>query len=290
MRSDSRGSPRRSLARTSGMLAAGCSDLRQRDAEANFVQLGRAALQVGPPDAEFALTVVEDRCARNVWSSDRSAAKLDAVQFGAHRGPSTDAAGGTGWESAPMGELIGTRACPELTAAAGKTGCGSMLSVSLAFYAPMLVLPRRGRRASFGSLTFYAARPDAFSQDVIDTVLSETGHVAFGLMAKARVEAAERSKQDIVDELREALESQSVVGRAQGILMERYQISAPGAFALLQGVSSAHDRKVRDLADEVVGTTEGGQIVSDVFEREDLRSAYAWLSQMGVTLQDQLGG
>ncbi|MFC7485311.1 ANTAR domain-containing protein [Knoellia sp. CPCC 206453] len=271
-------------------MTAEFSDVRHRDAEASFVELGRLALQVGPAAARIALTVVEDRCARNVWSSDRSAAQLDAVQFGAHSGPSTDAAAGTAWVAAPLGDLIATRACPELTAAADQLGVGSVLSVGLAFYAPMLVLPRRGHRASSGSLTLYASRPDAFTQRVIDIVLSETSHFAFGLMAKARVEAAERSKQDVVEELRAALESQSVIGRAQGILMERYQISAAGAFALLQGASNGHGRTVRGLAEEVVGSTEGGQIVSDVLEREDLGSAYAWLSQLGVTFQVQAGG
>ncbi|MEO7268594.1 MAG: ANTAR domain-containing protein [Knoellia sp.] len=254
-------------------------------AEAAFVEVGRVAQQVGPIDATAALTVVDEHGARNVWSSDRSAARLDAVQYRAHGGPSPKAAAGSSWESVPIGDLVGARACPALTVEAGQDGVGSLLAVSLAFYAPMLVLPRHGQRASYGSLTLYAAGPDAFSRAVIDTVLAVTGNVALALMAKARIEVVERSRQDLAEQLYEGLESRLVIGRAQGVLMERYQVSPAQAYALLYRASLSSDRMVLDLAEEVVGSTDGGVIRSSVFEREDLRSAHSRLMAMGITLQ-----
>jgi len=255
------------------------------DAEAAFVELGRVAQQVGPVGATVALTVVDDHGARNVWSSSRSAAKLDAAQYRARYGPSLEVAAGSSWESVLIDDLVGARACPALTYEAGQGGVGSLLCVSLAFYAPMLVLPRRGQRASLGSLTVYAPRPEAFTRAVIDSVLAVTGHVALALMAKARLEVAERSREDLAGQLRERLESRLVIARAQGILMERYQLSAPHAHALLSRASLSCDRMLLDLAEEVVDSAEGGLVVSRVFEREDLRGAYSRLLEMGVTQQ-----
>lgn len=54
--------------------------------------------------------------------------------------------------------------------------------------------------------------------------------------------------------LRRALETRSAVSRAQGVLMERYGLPAPRAMALLRRTSQRSGRRIRDLADELVGT------------------------------------
>jgi transcriptional regulator with GAF, ATPase, and Fis domain len=52
----------------------------------------------------------------------------------------------------------------------------------------------------------------------------------------------------------EAIDSRHQIGQAQGILMERYNLTADQAFAVLRRYSQEHNRKLRDVADQVVST------------------------------------
>ena len=57
-----------------------------------------------------------------------------------------------------------------------------------------------------------------------------------------------------IDELREALVSNRVIGAAVGIIMERYDLDLDAALRFLKRVSSQHNRKLRELATELVET------------------------------------
>jgi AmiR/NasT family two-component response regulator len=60
----------------------------------------------------------------------------------------------------------------------------------------------------------------------------------------------------IVEQLRAGLESRTVIGQAQGILMERERITAEAAFAILRTASQNTNVKLRDIAVRVVDTGE----------------------------------
>jgi AmiR/NasT family two-component response regulator len=49
-----------------------------------------------------------------------------------------------------------------------------------------------------------------------------------------------------------ALERRTVIGQATGMLMERYGLTSDAAFATLLRVSQDNNRKVHDLAEELV--------------------------------------
>ena len=55
--------------------------------------------------------------------------------------------------------------------------------------------------------------------------------------------------------LRAALTSRAVIDQAKGILMHRFHLDPPAAFALLKRLSQDHNVKVRDLAGALVATT-----------------------------------
>jgi AmiR/NasT family two-component response regulator len=57
-----------------------------------------------------------------------------------------------------------------------------------------------------------------------------------------------------VETLQEALETRTVIGQAQGILMERLGLSAEEAFGYLRRRSNTDNVKLRDLAAEIVRT------------------------------------
>ena len=59
---------------------------------------------------------------------------------------------------------------------------------------------------------------------------------------------------DRIRQLEEALETRTVIGRAQGILMERYEIGADAAFEALKRISSQTNLPVREVARSLVDT------------------------------------
>ena len=60
------------------------------------------------------------------------------------------------------------------------------------------------------------------------------------------------------DQMVSGLATRDLIGQAKGILMERYQVDSQRAFALLVRTSQHTNRKLRDIADELVTT---GQLV-----------------------------
>ncbi|MFC7496417.1 MULTISPECIES: ANTAR domain-containing protein [unclassified Nocardioides] len=57
-----------------------------------------------------------------------------------------------------------------------------------------------------------------------------------------------------IHELEAALETRATIARAQGILMERYEVDADAAFAALQRISSQSNLPVREIARYLVET------------------------------------
>lgn len=102
-------------------------------------------------------------------------------------------------------------------------------------------LHSRGRR--IGALNLYGAQEASFSRE--DVVLAELfarqGALALGY---ARSEEG----------LREALETRTVIGQAQGLLMERFQIDGDRAFAALRRFSQQNNIKLKILCRQLVET------------------------------------
>lgn len=94
---------------------------------------------------------------------------------------------------------------------------------------------------TWGALNVYSRQPRAFDQDDV-----RHGQVIAAMCAVALA----RSVKD--DQLQSALETRTVIGQATGIVMERYGLDADTAFKVMRRLSSEHNRKLRDLAAEVV--------------------------------------
>lgn len=56
----------------------------------------------------------------------------------------------------------------------------------------------------------------------------------------------------LIENLRFALATRSIIGQAHGIVMERYRLDAENAFALLKRLSSANEMKVSRLSEQIV--------------------------------------
>jgi AmiR/NasT family two-component response regulator len=59
-----------------------------------------------------------------------------------------------------------------------------------------------------------------------------------------------------VAQLQQGLTSRTVIGQAEGILMERHKITADDAFRMLVKASSVTNRKLQDVAADLVDTRE----------------------------------
>jgi len=100
-------------------------------------------------------------------------------------------------------------------------------------------LETRTRR--YGSLNLYADRVDAFDEDDVAVATIFVRHAAVAL-ANAHNEEG----------LQVAIDARKLIGQAQGILMERFDIDADRAFDFLRRQSQAHNVKLRYVAEWVV--------------------------------------
>lgn len=92
-----------------------------------------------------------------------------------------------------------------------------------------------------GALNMYAVDPRRFDDDDVAMAQIYATHASVALAA-AREE----------EQLRTAIDSRHLIGLAQGILMERFDISVDRAFEVLRRYSQTRNLKLRAIAEEVV--------------------------------------
>jgi GAF domain-containing protein len=96
---------------------------------------------------------------------------------------------------------------------------------------------------TIGSINAYSLRVGAFDLDDAAAGTIFAGHASIALAA-AQTESG----------LREAMDGRHVIGLAQGILMERFDLSADQAFAVLRRYSQDRNTKLRAVAAHVVSS------------------------------------
>jgi len=191
----------------------------------------------GNPEASVCL-LVRGR-PTTVVSTGALATDLDETQYDKGYGPCLHAA-----RTGELTEIPDTRTdtrWPDYLPRAVEVGNLSSLSVPLAI--------DENEQVS-GALNIYARQPDAFDEDSrsVATRFGPYAAVATGNLY------AYRHARDIADNLQAALESRAVIDQAKGVLIERYKLTPDQAFQLLAQASMNANRKVRDIADELVRT------------------------------------
>jgi GAF domain-containing protein len=106
---------------------------------------------------------------------------------------------------------------------------------------PMVI--GRDLARTVGVLGLYSPEPDAFTPDdeAVAHILARHASVA---LASARHEAS----------LAQAIDARKLVGQAMGILMERFDIDADRAFAVLKRYSQDTNTKLHDVAQQLIDT------------------------------------
>ena len=161
-------------------------------------------------------------------SSDPIVEKADNLQVELDEGPCRDAA----WEQQTLlvGDLAADPRWPRWAPQASALGLGSILAVELAI---------AGKR--FGALNLYCVEPRVFDPDEVAFAHLFGRHAAIALSA-ARQE----------DTLNQALDARTLIGQAQGILMERFGLDSDKAFDVLRRYSQDHNTKLRTVAEQLV--------------------------------------
>jgi len=182
--------------------------------------------------ASFAVLGGEERL-HTVAATDDVAAQLDALQFKLGEGPALAAVERA--EIMHVPDLDVDVRWPSFARRAVSLGVCSMLAL-------------RADVASVGrtTLAFYAGRPHAFDDMDVD-IARVVGWVVSAALQTARYR--ERAAN-----LEIALESNRHIGSAIGILMARELLTGEQAFDRLREASQRTHRKLRDIADEVIGT------------------------------------
>lgn len=111
-----------------------------------------------------------------------------------------------------------------------ENGVGSVLSIRLATESETL-----------GALNLYAAPTNAFAAEDVDLALIYASH-ATNAMSAAR----------LISGLETAVHSRHLIGVAQGIIMNRYDLTVDQSFEVLRRYSSHANVKLRDLATTVI--------------------------------------
>jgi hypothetical protein len=75
-------------------------------------------------------------------------------------------------------------------------------------------------------------------------------HVLSAIVAQSRAGHDEMAQE--IEQLRRALETRDIIGQAKGVLMERFDLDAAGAFDLLVRLSQTSNTPVAEIADKLV--------------------------------------
>lgn len=111
-------------------------------------------------------------------------------------------------------------------------GVGSMMSL-------LMFTDRR----SFGALSLYTGSGSRFDADDVAVGQALASVVAISLTAEREI-----------DHLNLGMHNRLIIGQAQGIVMERLDVTAEQAFDYLRRVSSYANRKVIDIAADIAAT------------------------------------
>ena len=98
------------------------------------------------------------------------------------------------------------------------------------------------------ALNFFATRPGVFTADVYDKAVGFAAAAHNTLHLSVRINTA----QNRADDLEAALESRTAINLACGVIMAQNRCSQQEAMGILTRVSSNRNRKLRDVARELI--------------------------------------
>ncbi|WP_167544471.1 GAF and ANTAR domain-containing protein [Micromonospora chersina] len=232
------GSADPSLASAYGRLLALLADSPHVDVFLD--QIVRVAAEVVAPAVACGLTVRGDGGAMTVASSGDLAAQGDEIQYGADEGPCLAAL--RQGQVVEVTDLRDDRRWRGYREHALRLGILSSLS-----------LPVTVDRETVGALNLYATQPHAFGDTAHRHALAFTEQASVALTVILRQTDQALLHQQLTD----AMASRSVIDQALGVIMGQQRCTATEAFTLLRQASQNRNRKLRDVAAEIITQVTG---------------------------------
>jgi GAF domain-containing protein len=205
----------------------------QPDLQSTLVRVVRAAVGTVPGVMEASISEIQRRRdVKTLAATGELPRAADHAQYDLGEGPCLD----TLYEqqTVRLSDLNIEKRWPRFVVRARELGVGSMLSVQLFVDGENL-----------GALNLFSRQPDAFSDESEHVALLFASHAAVAM-------SGERAR----GHLQAAVTTRELIGQAQGILIERFKVTSEMAFHMLMLASQNSNRKLRDIAEELVSTGE----------------------------------
>ncbi|WP_448627123.1 ANTAR domain-containing protein [Geodermatophilus sp. URMC 64] len=209
--------------------------LGEQPLSATLQLVAELAKQTIPGAAEVSVTLMQEGQVASVAFTGGLAAQLDERQYEAGFGPCMDAALSGATIAIP--DTADSAAYPDFGRAAARQGITHTMSIGL----PVA-------RQTIGGLNIYAVDKTPFDENAQELATAFASYAAVAV-ANAGVYA---STATLAANLQRALESRGVIDQAKGILMGRHGITAEAAFDMLSKQSQLTNRKLRDIAADLV--------------------------------------
>jgi GAF domain-containing protein len=192
--------------------------------------VGFAVRSTGTAFGGITLIQAGGRRFETVGATHPDVLRADQLQYELREGPCIDAA--VMIRSLHSESLADDPRWPRWGPAVAELGFHSIISAEV-----------HGRGQRIGALNLYGSSCATFSPDDVEMARMFAGHGAIAL-ANARSE----------ETLLQALETRTLIGQAQGILMERFDLDADHAFSVLRRYSQESNRRISEIVAEIVAT------------------------------------
>jgi GAF domain-containing protein len=189
------------------------------------------------PAADFAaMTMLVDGRTRTAVFTDEAALEIDQAQYDTGIGPCLDAF--RHGEVFRIDDTVKDDTWGPFSEAAAANGIRSTLS-----------LPLVANHEGVGALNFYSRVPNGFSDGDVEIGSQFAAQAAIVLANAQAYWDAHQLSQDLAT----AMKSRATIEQAKGILMGAQRCSADEAFQILVRASQRENRKLREVADDLVG-------------------------------------
>jgi GAF domain-containing protein len=197
-------------------------------------RVSELACEAGPADMVGITMLVEGKPSTGVFT-DEEAPEIDKSQYGSGEGPCLDAF--RTQETYRIDSTATETRWPDFVSIAASHGIKSTLS-----------LPITARGEGIGALNLYARAASAFSDEDVDRLRAFASQAAF-VLANAQLYWDSRQ---LSQNLTQAMESRATIEHAVGIVMAGGGKSPEEAFEVLARASQRENRKLRDIAQDIV--------------------------------------
>lgn len=192
--------------------------------------------RVMPAGAEVSMTVVRDDQPTTAAFTGQRALDLDELQYERGYGPCVEAA--IGGHVVEISDGRTETRWPDYVP--GFVAAGMLSSLAVAVPAAQLS----------AGLNVYAPTAEAFTEEDRRSVIR---FADFAAVALTNMDALQDAR-ELAENLRKAMQFRSVIEQAKGILIERQKVTPDEAFRLLAQASQHANRKLRDVAEDLVLT------------------------------------